>query len=65
VDFGRDQKAQLATVVLFRIINGTEKAVRNGWTPVSSNGNIYKVFCITKGYVYRLFESSSTSSLTR
>lgn len=35
VDFGRDQKAQLATVVLFRIINGNEKAIRDGWTHVS------------------------------
>jgi brefeldin A-resistance guanine nucleotide exchange factor 1 len=35
VDFGRDQKAQLATIVLFRIINGNEKAVRDGWTHVS------------------------------
>jgi Sec7-like guanine-nucleotide exchange factor len=47
VDFGRDQKAQLATVVLFRIINGTEKAVRNGWTPVSSNRDIYNSLCTT------------------
>jgi len=35
VDFGRDHKAQLATLVLFRIINGHEHAVRAGWIHVS------------------------------
>ncbi|THY94491.1 Sec7-domain-containing protein [Aureobasidium pullulans] len=32
VEFGRENKAQLATLVLFRIINGHEAAIRNGWT---------------------------------
>nr|POE72422.1 uncharacterized protein CFP56_12295 [Quercus suber] len=31
VDFGRDNKAELATLVLFRIINGHEDAIRDGW----------------------------------
>jgi len=31
VDFGRENKAELAALVLFRIINGHEAAVRNGW----------------------------------
>ena len=35
VDFGRDNKAELATLVLFRIINGNEGAIRDGWTYVS------------------------------
>jgi brefeldin A-resistance guanine nucleotide exchange factor 1 len=35
VDFGRDNKAELATLVLFRIINGHEGAIREGWTHVS------------------------------
>lgn len=35
VDFGRDNKAELATLVLFRIINGAEGAIRDGWTQVS------------------------------
>ena len=35
VEFGRDNKAELATLVLFRIINGHEAAVRDGWTYVS------------------------------
>lgn len=35
VDFGRDNKAELATLVLFRIINGNEVAIRDGWTHVS------------------------------
>lgn len=35
VDFGRDNKAELATLVLFRIINGNETAIRDGWTHVS------------------------------
>lgn len=34
VDFGRDNKAELATLVLFRIINGNEVAIRDGWTHV-------------------------------
>ncbi|KAK3638474.1 GDP/GTP exchange factor for ARF [Elasticomyces elasticus] len=34
VDFGRDHKAQLATLVLFRIIGGHEGAVREGWTQI-------------------------------
>ena len=35
VEFGRDNKAELATLVLFRIINGNEMAIRDGWTQVS------------------------------
>ncbi|KAF2861036.1 Sec7-domain-containing protein [Piedraia hortae CBS 480.64] len=31
VDFGRGSKAQLATIVLFRIINGNEQAIDEGW----------------------------------
>lgn len=31
VRFGRDFKAQLATVILFRVLNGHESAVRDGW----------------------------------
>ncbi|RMZ34859.1 hypothetical protein D0859_01016 [Hortaea werneckii] len=34
VDFGRDNKAELATLVLFRIINGNESAIRDGWTQI-------------------------------
>ncbi|KJY01313.1 sec7 domain-containing protein [Zymoseptoria brevis] len=34
VDFGRDNKAELATLVLFRIINGHEGAIRDGWTHI-------------------------------
>ncbi|KAF2148914.1 Sec7-domain-containing protein [Myriangium duriaei CBS 260.36] len=34
VDFGRESKAELATLVLFRIINGHEDALREGWKPV-------------------------------
>lgn len=36
VEFGRENKAELATLVLFRIINGHEAAIRNGWKPVST-----------------------------
>ncbi|EON60989.1 hypothetical protein W97_00199 [Coniosporium apollinis CBS 100218] len=31
VRFGRDDRAQLATLVLFRVLNGNEAAVRGGW----------------------------------
>ncbi|KAF8421295.1 hypothetical protein EV426DRAFT_222858 [Tirmania nivea] len=34
VKFGRDFKAQLATVVLFRVICGNEEVLNNGWTSV-------------------------------
>lgn len=34
VRFGRDFKAQLATVVLFRVVIGNEAAVRDGWKHV-------------------------------
>ena len=35
VKFGRDFKAQLATVVLFKLIAGNEAAIRSGWDHVS------------------------------
>lgn len=35
VKFGRDFKAQLATVVLFRVVTGNEHVLREGWKPVS------------------------------
>lgn len=37
VEFGRENKAELATLVLFRIINGHEAAIRKGWHPVSAD----------------------------
>jgi len=36
VKFGRDFKAQLATVVLFRLVVGHEAAIRDGWSHVSA-----------------------------
>jgi brefeldin A-resistance guanine nucleotide exchange factor 1 len=50
VDFGRDQKAQLATIVLFRIINGNEKAVRDGWTHVSFDISSYVFVILTSTF---------------
>ena len=39
VKFGRDYKAQLATVVLFKgVISGNESHIRNGWKHVSCEG---------------------------
>ncbi len=35
VRFGRDDRAQLGTLVLFRVLNGNEAAVRGGWAYVS------------------------------
>lgn len=35
VRFGRDLRAQMATVVLFRIVTGHEAAIRDGWNHVS------------------------------
>lgn len=37
VKFGRDFKAQLAMVVLFRVITGNEKALNKGWNQVCSH----------------------------
>jgi brefeldin A-resistance guanine nucleotide exchange factor 1 len=37
VKFGRDFKAQLATVVLFRVVTGSEAVISNGWKYVSPN----------------------------
>jgi brefeldin A-resistance guanine nucleotide exchange factor 1 len=48
VEFGRNNKAELATLVLFRIINGNEIAIRDGWTHVSiacSSGPTQKLTC--------------------
>jgi brefeldin A-resistance guanine nucleotide exchange factor 1 len=36
VRLGRDFKAQLATVVLFRVVMGNESAIRDGWKTVST-----------------------------
>lgn len=64
VDFGRDQKAQLATVVLFRIINGNEKAIRDGWTHVSfALIDMRRVFMLLT-MLLRLFALSSICSST-
>lgn len=35
VKFGRDFKAQLATVILFRVVNGSETAIDEAWQHVS------------------------------
>jgi brefeldin A-resistance guanine nucleotide exchange factor 1 len=35
VKFGRDDRAQLATIVLFRVLAGHESTVREGWAHVS------------------------------
>jgi brefeldin A-resistance guanine nucleotide exchange factor 1 len=42
VDFGRNVQAELATLVLFRVINGCEGVVRDGWNPVSHKTSIRK-----------------------
>jgi brefeldin A-resistance guanine nucleotide exchange factor 1 len=36
VKFGRDFKAQLATVVLFRVVTGSETVINDSWKHVSS-----------------------------
>ena len=35
VKFGRDNKAQLACVVLFGVISGNEAKIKQGWNHVS------------------------------
>jgi brefeldin A-resistance guanine nucleotide exchange factor 1 len=44
VKFGRDFKAQLATVVLFRVVNGSETVIFNSWKHVSM-GLFFRVIC--------------------
>lgn len=39
VRFGRDGRAQLATVVLFQVIKGNEASIRDGWNHVSCYGH--------------------------
>lgn len=63
VDFGRDNKAELATLVLFRIINGNEDAIRDGWTQVSLRITLPWVSLMT-GFC-RLSALWSTSLSTR
>jgi brefeldin A-resistance guanine nucleotide exchange factor 1 len=41
VRFGRDGRAQLATVVLFQVIKGNEASIRDGWQHVSFPYPIY------------------------
>lgn len=66
VDFGRDNKAELATLVLFRIINGNEVAIRDGWTHVSafSFASFVALLMMYADGENRLCASSSTSSST-
>ncbi len=44
VRFGRDFKAQLATVVLFRVVAGNEAMIRDGWKHVRIVQTIHLVF---------------------
>ncbi|KAF2771581.1 Sec7-domain-containing protein [Teratosphaeria nubilosa] len=53
VDFGRDNKAELATLVLFRIINGNEGGIREGW--------VHIVRIIVNLFVNSLIPTSFTS----
>jgi brefeldin A-resistance guanine nucleotide exchange factor 1 len=47
VRFGRDGRAQLATVVLFQVIKGNEASIREGWNHVSRKiCEIFKVLTI-------------------
>ena len=40
VRFGRDGRAQLATVVLFQVIKGNEASIRDGWNHVSRESKL-------------------------
>lgn len=42
VKFGRDFKAQLATVLLFRVVTGSEASIGNSWLYVSSNNFVFR-----------------------
>ncbi len=54
VKFGRDDRAQLATIVLFRVLAHHEAALQNGWNDVrinlavliNANGDRYSASCL-------------------
>lgn len=46
VRFGRDFKAQLAMVVLFRVVTGSEAAINEGWKHVSTSKFIFTMLTI-------------------
>ena len=41
VKLGRDFRAQLATLVLFRVVNGNEALIRNSWKHVSALNSVH------------------------
>lgn len=57
VDFGRDNKAELATLVLFRVINGHEDAIREGWTHVSFEANVIRDIMLTVNRSFGLWST--------
>jgi golgi-specific brefeldin A-resistance guanine nucleotide exchange factor 1 len=46
VKFGRDFKAQLATVLLFRVVAGRETSIRNSWIHVSISSRVFAFYSI-------------------
>ena len=47
VKLGRDFKAQLATVVLFRVVNGSETVINDGWKHVSTVFSLWQEVQLT------------------
>jgi brefeldin A-resistance guanine nucleotide exchange factor 1 len=50
VRFGRDGRAQLATVILFQVIKGNEVSIREGWNHVSRRCRCFVEMLITVAY---------------
>lgn len=61
VDFGRNIQAELATLLLFRIINGHEAAIRDGWMAVSVSIFSWHKISANRIFQYRLSRLSSIS----
>lgn len=64
VKLGRDFKAQLATLVLFRVVTGSEVAIREGWQYVSiSFLDIIRVPWLTEAQIARIWLNLFVNSL--
>ena len=62
VKFGRDFKAQLATVVLFRVVNGSETVISDSWKHVSSV-TCFTLYCAKFVQIVRIWLNLFVNSL--
>jgi brefeldin A-resistance guanine nucleotide exchange factor 1 len=65
VRFGRDGRAQLATVVLFQVIKGNEASIRDGWQHVSFSGHTWLNTITNISSLSALWLTSSSTHYSR